>query len=127
MTSEAAIRRFESWDEYNAAVDEQFRYNAQRDDWPTEYNNADEGIDSNLSDHPESVRILFLPHGFAMAGSGDEMVGNLVACSMTYQPPVALLAERLRFKIAKALLVERPRTLKRTMQVLQAASDGDDQ
>jgi hypothetical protein len=125
--SDAAIQQFESWADYNAAVDEQFRYDPQRQPWPVEYENAGTGIDNDRWSRPELVRILFLPHGFALNSSHDGEVGNLVACGMAWEPPVTLLAERLPFAIAKTLITQRPGTLKNTMEVLRDAASTADQ
>jgi hypothetical protein len=123
--SEAAIQRFETWADYNSAVDDEFRYDPQRQPWPVEYENAGTGIDNDRWVRPELVRILFLPHGFAMDATRDGELGNLVACGMAWEPPVTLLAGRVRFAIAKSLLTERPGTLKRVIEVLRnAASRG---
>jgi hypothetical protein len=121
--SQAAIRRFESWADYNAAAGEQFRYDPERQPWPVEYENAGTGIDNDRWARPELVRILFLPYGFALDASRDGEVGNLVACGMAWEPPVTLLAEHLPFAIAKSLITQRPGTLKKTIEVLQAAAD----
>jgi hypothetical protein len=122
VISEAAMRRFESWAEYNDAVGEQFRYDPRREPWPVEYENAGTGIDNDRWARPELVRILFLPHGFALDASRDGKTGNLVACGMAWEPPVTLLAEHLPFAIAKTLLIQRPGTIKRTIEVLRAAA-----
>jgi hypothetical protein len=122
--SDAEMRRFESWADYNASVDEQFRYDPQRQPWPVEYENAGTGIDNDRWARPELVRILFLPHGFALDGSRDGEVGNLVACGMAWEPLVTLLAERLPFGIAKSLIIQRPGTLKRAIEVLRTSVGG---
>jgi hypothetical protein len=49
------------------------------------------------------------------------VIGNIVACSMSEQGPVALLAERVRFSVAKHLLTRRPSTLDATINVLDDA------
>ena len=68
------------------------------------------------------MRILLLPHGFALGASRDGEVGNLVARGMAREPPVALLAEHFPFSIAKTLITQRPDTLTKTFEVLRAAS-----
>jgi hypothetical protein len=122
--SDAAMRRFESWADYNSAVSAEFRYDPRREPWPVEYENAGTGIDNDRWARPELVRILFLPHGFALDGSRDGALGNLVACGMAWEPPVTLLGERLPFRIAKHLITERPGTLTRAIEVLRNAAGG---
>jgi hypothetical protein len=120
--SDATARRFESWQDYNRAVSEEFRYDPERVPWPVEYDAAGAGIDNDRWARPEQVRILFLPHGFALDASRDGDTGNLVACGMAWQPPVTLLAERVPFAIAKQLLAKRPASLTGAIEVLRAAS-----
>ncbi|MGH3192534.1 MAG: hypothetical protein ACRDPY_41800 [Streptosporangiaceae bacterium] len=120
---DAAMRRFESWADYNSAVGEEFRCDPRREPWPVEYENAGTGIDNDRWPRPELVRILFLPHGFALDSSRDGALGNLVACGMAWEPPVTLLAERLPFRVAKSLITQRPGTLKGAIEVLRDASD----
>lgn len=120
--SDATARRFESWQDYNRAVSEEFRYDSERVPWPVEYDAAGAGIDNDRWARPEQVRILFLPHGFALDASRDGDIGNLVACGMAWQPPVTLLAERVPFAIAKQLLAKRPASLTGAIEVLRAAS-----
>jgi hypothetical protein len=120
--SDAAMRRFESWADYNRAVSEGFMYDPQRQPWPVEYDNAGTGIDNDRWARPDLVRILFLPHGFALDRGRDDALGNLVACGMAWEPPVTLLAEGLPFRVAKHLLTQRPGTLKRAIEVLRNAA-----
>jgi hypothetical protein len=119
--SYAAVRRFDFWPDYNSAVDDEFRYDTERVPWPAEYDAAGAGIDNDRWARPEQVRILFLPHGFALDSSRDGDVGNLVACGMAWQPPVTLLAERVPYAVAKQLLARRPGTLTGVIEVLRAA------
>ncbi len=116
--SDAAMRRFESWADYNSAVGEELR-------WPVEYDNAGTGIDNDRWARPELVRFLFLPHGFALDSSRDDATGNLVTCGLAWERPVTLLAGRLPFRVAKHLIAARPGTLKKAIEVLRnAASAG---
>ena len=103
------------------------RYDTERQPWPVEYENAGTGIDNNLWDRPELVRILFLPHGFALDASRGGELGNVVACGMAWEPPVGLIAERVPFATAKTLLIQRPGTLKKVIEVLRDAAGGADQ
>ena len=120
---EAQIRQFESWVDYNSAVDTEFRYDPQRE--TTGYDAAGVGIDNNLWPGPAELRILFLPHGFTMDGSRGKELGNLVACGMAEKPPVWLLARRVPFALATGLITERPATVRRVIEVLRNAP-GDD-
>ena len=120
---ESAIRQFESWTDYNSAVDTEFRYDPQRE--TIGYDSAGMGIDNNLWPGPAELRILFLPHGFSMHGSHGRELGNLVACSMAEKPPVWLLARSVPFALARRLITERPATITRVIEVLRN-SPGDD-
>jgi hypothetical protein len=119
------MRRFDNWADYNNAVDEEYRYDREREPWPVHYDASGTGIDNDRSELPASeLRILFLPHGFALSAADDEALGNIVVCNMSEQGPVALLAERVRFSVAKHLLTRRPSTLNRAMNVLDDALGG---
>jgi hypothetical protein len=107
----------------DSAVDTEFQYDPQ---WETiGYDAAGVGIDNNLWPGPAELRILFLPHGFTMDGSHGRELGNVVACSMAEKPPVWLLARCVPFALARRLIIERPATVTRVIEVLRnAPGDG---
>ncbi|WP_433474931.1 hypothetical protein ACQPZP_40685 [Spirillospora sp. CA-142024] len=115
---------FTSWNAYNAAVPEPFRYDTERNPWPLEYLGDTQGIENDID--PEAgqgpLRVLYLPHGFAHDETFDHLHGNVVACGWVWQPPVVLLASDLPFAAARRLCTARPGTLGKLLGVLREAA-----
>jgi hypothetical protein len=56
------MQRFDNWADYNNAVDEEYRYDRERNPWPVHYDASGTGIDNDRAELPASqLRILFLP------------------------------------------------------------------